>query len=130
MCPSYNESGENAPVILGLPKRNGGHPDVRNIEQTAACCSGQSDLSAEEAAGRKGLPNEVVMDMEDTRCNFVEMESENLRYKGVFDSLVIDVEDPRCQNLHNRAVLEIEDSRCRCEGIETEDPRCKNMRFW
>jgi len=103
---------------------------VRNSEQTAAHCLGQSDLSAEEATGCKCLPIEMVMNMEDPRYKIVAMKMESLRCRSELDAVVLEIEDPRCQNLHNRAVLEIEDSRCKCEGVEVEDPRCKDMRNW
>ena len=103
---------------------------MRNIEQTAAHLPAQSDLSAEDTTESMSLPNELVMKMKEPLSKIVEMESDNLRYTGVFDSGVVEMEDPRCQNLNDRSVLEIEDCRCNRQGMEMEDSRCQGLRYW
>jgi hypothetical protein len=71
---------------------------VRTIEQTAS--RGPRQLDSVRIV-RKSLPKDLVNEMEDTRCNFMAMEMEDPRCKGLLSGTAMVMEDPRCQSLRN-----------------------------
>ena len=54
---------------------------------------------ADKAAGRKSLPDGVVIEMEDPRCKIAAIEAEDPRCKGMVRGVVIEMEVPRCKGL-------------------------------
>ena len=97
---------------------------MRTIEQTASIRTRKPDSVL---IGRKSLPTDLVIEMDDFRCNFAAMEMEDPRCKGLRGGAAIEMDDPRCKGLLNPVVLEIEDPRCNRAAIKTEDPRSKGL---
>jgi hypothetical protein len=75
----------------------------------------------------KKRQGEAVIEMEDSRCRIVALETDELRCRSPLNGVAIEMEDLRCKSLSNRVVLEIEDPRCGAIVIQTEDPRCNNL---
>ena len=99
-----------------------------NIDQSASRRQRQPYLrSLNGAIGRKSLPNDGVIEMEDPRCRIAALEMDDLRCKGLLSGVMIEVEDPRYKSLYYRAALEIEDPRCNRVPIKMEDPRCTSL---
>lgn len=72
---------------------------------------------------------EAVIEMEDSRCRIVAIETDELRGRSPVNGMVIEMDDLRCKGLSNQVVLEIEDPRCGGIAIQMEDPRCNNLRL-
>ena len=104
---------------------------VRYIEQTS---SRGPCLLDSVRCGRKRLPKDLVMEMEDSRCNFAAMEMEDPRCKSMLSGAEVTMEDPRCEGLRENAAMVMEDPRCKSmlssAAMVMDDPRCQNMRNW
>ena len=99
-----------------------------NIDQSASRRQRQPYLrSLNGAIGRKSLPNDGVIEMEDPRCKIAAIEVEDPRCKNLLSGVVIEVEDPRCKSLYYRVALEMEDPRCNRVAVRMEDPRCQSL---
>jgi len=83
--------------------------------------------SAEESFGCTRLPDDVVIEMEDPRCNIVAIETDDLRCRYSFGGVVMEIEDLRCKSLIDRVALEVEDARCNRLATRMDDPRCKSL---
>ncbi len=107
------------------------HAKVRNIEQTASRRPRKPDSVR---IGCKSLPKGLEIEMDDPRYNFVVMEMEDPRCKGLRYGLAIEMEDPRCKSMLSGMAMEMEDPRCKSmlsiAAMEMEDPRCQNLRNW
>ena len=79
------------------------------------------------AVGCNSLPNDVVIEMEDSRYKMAAIEAEDPRCGNLLNGVVIEMEDFRCKSLVNRVVIKIEDPRCNRVPIHMEDPRCKSL---
>jgi hypothetical protein len=105
---------------------------VCNIDQSASRRQRQPYLrSLNGAIGRKSLPNDGVIEMEDPRCKVAAIEMDDPRCKGLLSGVVIEMEDPRCKSLFYLVALEMEDPRCKRATVEMADPRCKSgLMIW
>lgn len=86
-------------------------------------------------AGRKSLSDDVVIEMEDSRCKIAAIEADDPRCRGLLSGAVIEMEDPRCKDLSKDVMLrgvaaEADDPRCKIMAIEVEDPRCRGLHIW
>jgi hypothetical protein len=104
---------------------------VRTIEQTASIRTRKPDSVL---IVRKSLPTDLVIEMDDFRCNFAAMEMEDPRCKGLRGGAAIEMDDPRCKSMLSGMASEMEDPRCKSmlssDAAEMEDPRCQNLRNW
>ena len=82
------------------------------------------------SSGRKSLPKDVVIMMEDPRCKIAAVELDDTRCKGLIQGVAIEVEDPRCKSLSYRATKEMDDPRCASLAMKMDDPRCQSLRNW
>ena len=98
------------------------------IEHPHSRRSHQSNLSSINGAFPAECPlNEVLIEMEFSRCRMVAIAIDDPRGAGLLSGVAIEVEDVRCRNLAEGGVLEVEDARCRKVAIHMEDPRCQNL---
>jgi hypothetical protein len=90
----------------------------------------QSDLGSLSGRARMGSRDEMVIEMQSSRCRMVAVEAEDPRSKALLTGVAIEMEDLRCKGLNPKAAIEFTDGRCHWVGIEMEDPRCRNLRNW
>jgi hypothetical protein len=90
----------------------------------------QSDLGLLSGRVRTGPLDEMVIEMQFSRCRMVAVEADDARSKVLLTGVTIEMEDLRCRGLNPNAAIEFTDGRCHWVGIEMEDPRCRNIRNW
>jgi hypothetical protein len=100
------------------------------IEQPLPSTLLQSDLGSLSARVRMAALNEMVIEMQTSRCRMVAVEAEDVRSKVLLTGVSIEMEDLRCKGLNPKAASEFTDGRCHWVGTEMEDPRCRNIRTW
>lgn len=90
----------------------------------------QSDLGSLSGRVRMGPLDEMVIEMESSRCRIVAIEADDARSKVLLTGVTIEMEDLRCKGLNPKAASEFTDGRCHWVGTQMEDPRCRNLRNW